>query len=91
VPAGNALSGIAGDLWRIDSGALFVASWRSQTSKTALSAIQPAPVYWVSKIEDARERLAQHTSVSEDRKSGIITIGFTDHDRSAPRPSLAPM
>ena len=31
-------------------------------------------------MEDARERLAQHTSISEDRKSGIITIGVTDHD-----------
>jgi uncharacterized protein involved in exopolysaccharide biosynthesis len=32
------------------------------------------------KIEDARRNLAEHTDVSEDRKSGIISIGVTDHD-----------
>jgi len=35
--------------------------------------------------------MAQHTSVSEDRKSGIITIGFTDHDPQRASASLAPM
>jgi capsule polysaccharide export protein KpsE/RkpR len=37
-------------------------------------------VYHDSKIEDARKDLAAHTDVSEDRKSGIITIAVTDHD-----------
>ena len=37
-------------------------------------------IYGVSKIEDARQVLADHTSISEDRKSGIITITVTDHD-----------
>jgi uncharacterized protein involved in exopolysaccharide biosynthesis len=36
--------------------------------------------YHDSKIEDARKDLAERTEVSEDRKSGIITIGVTDHD-----------
>jgi capsule polysaccharide export protein KpsE/RkpR len=37
-------------------------------------------VYHDAKIEDARKDLSQHTDVSEDRKSGIITIAVTDHD-----------
>jgi capsule polysaccharide export protein KpsE/RkpR len=37
-------------------------------------------VYRVSKIEDARKRLGQRADISEDRKSGILTIAITDHD-----------
>ena len=37
-------------------------------------------VYHDSKIEDARKDLSERTDVSEDRKSGIITIAVTDHD-----------
>src|SRR5208283_5859115 len=32
------------------------------------------------KMEDARNSLAKHTGISEDRKSGIIIITVTDHD-----------
>ena len=35
-------------------------------------------VYGTSRIENAREILAQHTNISQDRKSGIITIEVTD-------------
>jgi capsule polysaccharide export protein KpsE/RkpR len=37
-------------------------------------------VYHDGKIEDARKDLAEHTDVTEDRKSGIISISVTDHD-----------
>jgi capsule polysaccharide export protein KpsE/RkpR len=37
-------------------------------------------VYHDSKIEDAREDLAEHTGLSEDRKSGIISVSVSDHD-----------
>jgi capsule polysaccharide export protein KpsE/RkpR len=37
-------------------------------------------VYHSSKVEDARNGLAEQTDLSEDRKSGIISIGVTDHD-----------
>ena len=37
-------------------------------------------VYGASKIEDARAQLGEHTGISEDRKSGIITIVVWDHD-----------
>src|SRR5262249_37486225 len=37
-------------------------------------------VYHDRKIEDARDELANHTDVTEERKSGIITLTVTDHD-----------
>ena len=79
---GAGLSGIAGDLLGVkNSGALFVGILASQTVQDRLiEQFNLRHVYWASKMEDARDRLAQHTSLSEDRKSGIITIAVTDHD-----------
>lgn len=37
-------------------------------------------VYWVGKDKDARAKLADRTEISEDRKSGIITITVDDHN-----------
>jgi uncharacterized protein involved in exopolysaccharide biosynthesis len=80
--SGIGLSGIASDLLGgSNSGALFVGILGSQTvADRLIQQFNLRQVYWASKMEDARERLARHTSLSEDRKSGIITIGFTDHD-----------
>src|SRR5208282_761028 len=62
-------------------GALFVGILSSRTVRDRLiQQFDLRRVYGGSKIEDARERLAEHTSLSEDRKSGIITIGVSDHD-----------
>jgi uncharacterized protein involved in exopolysaccharide biosynthesis len=79
---GSGLSGLAGSLLGgTNSGALFVGVLASQTVEDRLiGQFSLQHVYWVAKMEDAREKLAQHTFLSEDRKSGIITIGFTDHD-----------
>jgi len=79
---GASLGGIASDfLGGMNSGALFVGVLGSQTVQDRLiEQFNLRHVYWVSKLEDARDKLAQHTSLSEDRKSGIITIGVTDHD-----------
>lgn len=76
------LGGIAGDLLGMkSSGALFVGILGSDTVRDAvINKFQLMKVYHVSKIEDARKELAQRTDVSEDRKSGIISIGVTDHD-----------
>jgi capsule polysaccharide export protein KpsE/RkpR len=38
--------------------------------------------YWVRKDADARDKLADRTDVSEDRKSGIITIAVVDRNPS---------
>jgi uncharacterized protein involved in exopolysaccharide biosynthesis len=77
-----ALSGIAGDLLGgTNSGALFVGVLSSQTVQDRIiEQFNLRHVYWVSKIEDAREKLGEHTSLAEDRKSGIITIEFADRD-----------
>jgi capsule polysaccharide export protein KpsE/RkpR len=76
------LGGIAGDLLGMkSSGALFVGVVQSQTVQDRLiQQFNLMHVYHDSKIEDARKDLAEHTDVSEDRKSGIISIGVTDHD-----------
>ncbi|HUD64455.1 MAG TPA: GNVR domain-containing protein [Candidatus Sulfotelmatobacter sp.] len=76
------LGGMAGDLLGIKtSGALFVGILSSNTVQDALiNKFQLMKVYRVSKMEDARHELAQRTDISDDRKSGIILIGVTDHD-----------
>jgi uncharacterized protein involved in exopolysaccharide biosynthesis len=76
------LGGIAGDFMGVkSSGALFVGILGSQTVQDRLiHEFQLMQVYRDSKIEDVRIALAEHTSVSEDRKSGIISIAVTDHD-----------
>jgi capsule polysaccharide export protein KpsE/RkpR len=79
---GAGLGGIAGDLLGAkNSGALFVGILGSQTVRDRLiEQFDLRRVYGASKIEDARASLAQHSSLSEDRKSGIITIAVTDRD-----------
>ena len=76
------IGGVAGDLLGIkSSGALFVGILGSDTVEDGLiNKFQLKKVYHVSTIEDARKELAEHTDISEDRKSGIISIGITDHD-----------
>ena len=80
----GALGGIAGDLLGMKtSGALFVGILGSETVQDRLiEQFQLKKVYGSSnsKIEDTRNALAQRTEISEDRKSGIISIGVTDHD-----------
>jgi uncharacterized protein involved in exopolysaccharide biosynthesis len=76
------IGGMASDLLGVkSSGALFVGILGSETVQDGLiSEFNLKHVYHDSKIEDARKDLSQHTDVSEDRKSGIITIAVTDHD-----------
>jgi len=78
----DALGGLAGDLLGVkSSGALFVGILGSETVRDGLiDEFHLKQVYHDSKIEDARKDLAERTDVSEDRKSGIITIAVTDHD-----------
>jgi uncharacterized protein involved in exopolysaccharide biosynthesis len=76
------LGGLAGNLLGVkSSGALFVGILNSETVQDALiDRFQLEKLYHDSKIEDARKDLAECTAVSEDRKSGIISIAVTDHD-----------
>jgi len=78
----GSLASIAGDLLGVQSsGALFVGILNSESVQNALiEKFKLQKVYHASKIEDARKELAEHTDVSEDRKSGIISVTVTDHD-----------
>jgi capsule polysaccharide export protein KpsE/RkpR len=79
----NALGGLAGDLLGVkSSGALFVGLLSSETVQDrVIEKFQLKTVYGDSKIEDLRADLGERTGVSEDRKSGIITIVVWDRDR----------
>ena len=78
---GGGLGSLAGDLLGVkSSGALFVGVLRSQTAQDRLiQQFDLRKVYWKRLIVDARTKLDDNTSITEDRKSGIITISVTDH------------
>ncbi len=79
--AGGGLAGVAGDLLGLkSSGALFIGVLRSQTSQDRLiEKFDLRRVYGARLVMDARMKLDENTSISEDKKSGIITISVTDH------------
>lgn len=79
--AGGGLGAVAGDLLGVkSSGALFIGVLRSQTSQDRLiQQFDLRKVYGRRLVVDARKILDENTLISEDRKSGIITISVTDH------------
>jgi uncharacterized protein involved in exopolysaccharide biosynthesis len=78
---GGGLAGVAGDLLGLkSSGALFIGVLRSQTSQDRLiQQFDLRRVYGTRLVTDARTKLDENTAISEDRKSGIVTISVTDH------------
>jgi capsule polysaccharide export protein KpsE/RkpR len=78
----SGFSGVASELLGVkSSGALFVGIVGSQTVQDrVIGEFDLQRVYRDSKIEDVRKDLTEHTDITEDRKSGIITIGVTDRD-----------
>jgi len=76
------LSGVGSDLLGIkSSGALFVGVLRSETSQESIvRQLNLQKVYGARLMTDARRILDNSTVISEDRKSGIISIRVTDHD-----------
>jgi uncharacterized protein involved in exopolysaccharide biosynthesis len=74
------LGSMAADLLGLNStGALFVGILRSDTAQTRLvEQFDLKKVYGVRLEQDARAELDQRTIISEDRKSGIISISVTD-------------
>jgi capsule polysaccharide export protein KpsE/RkpR len=84
---GGALGALAGDVFGMKStSALFVGILRSRTVSDRLierfalrKAYRLLPIGRLN-IESARTQLASRTVISEDRKSGIITITVTDAD-----------
>jgi capsule polysaccharide export protein KpsE/RkpR len=76
------MGALAGDLLGIKStGALFVGVLGSRTVQDRIvQRFDLKKEYRVGLEQAARQRLAENTSVSEDRKSGIISLSVTDRD-----------
>jgi uncharacterized protein involved in exopolysaccharide biosynthesis len=76
------LSGLASDLLGIkNTGALFIGVLQSRTVEDRIiDEFNLRHVYGVRLESQAEKKLADSTEVSEDRKSGILSITVTDHD-----------
>jgi uncharacterized protein involved in exopolysaccharide biosynthesis len=79
---GGGLGAFAGDLLGLkSSGALFIGILRSRTVEDRLiDRFDLKKVYWTRLEETTRRKLEENTSISEDRKSGILSITVTDND-----------
>ncbi len=77
---GGGLGSLAGDVLGLKStGSLFVGMLRSESSQISLvERFDLKKVYGLKLSQDARAQLDERTVISEDRKSGIITISVTD-------------
>jgi len=80
--AGTGLGGIAGDVLGLkSSGDLFVGVLQSRTVQDRLiERFDLRSVYHERLWQDARKELTSRTGISNDRKSGIITITVTDRN-----------
>jgi uncharacterized protein involved in exopolysaccharide biosynthesis len=78
--AAGGLGGIASDFLGLKSTSeVFVGILGSRTLQDKLiQQFDLKKLYWDRRMEDARKDLANHTSISVDRKSQIITITVTD-------------
>jgi len=76
------LGAIASDFLGLKSTSeIFVGILSSRTVQDKLiEQFNLKKLYGDSRMEDARRALAEHTGISVDRKSQIITINVTDHD-----------
>lgn len=77
---GNALGGMASDLLGMKSNSdIFVGILSSRTAQDKLiNQFNLQKLYGDKRMEDARRHLADHTSISVERKSQIISIEVTD-------------
>jgi capsule polysaccharide export protein KpsE/RkpR len=78
----GAWGSVAGDVLGLkSSGSLFIGILTSATLEDRMvERFRLQKVYWVRLEEDARKKLDENTWISEDRKSGIITITVSDRD-----------
>jgi uncharacterized protein involved in exopolysaccharide biosynthesis len=79
---GGGMSAVAGNLLGIKStGELFIGVLHSRTVQDQLiDRFDLRKVYHAKLYRDARKQLEQNTDISEDRKSGIISISVVDKD-----------
>jgi uncharacterized protein involved in exopolysaccharide biosynthesis len=84
---GGMVGGLASELLGGNStGALFAGILRSRTVHDRLiQKFDLKKVYGLRLDEDTRTKLNNNTEVSEDRKSGIITVSVIDRDRERAR------
>jgi capsule polysaccharide export protein KpsE/RkpR len=87
VKAGGDIGSMAGDLLGGNStGALFLGILRSRTLEDRLVERFDLKRVYGTKLEAAaRTRLANNTGISEDHKSGILSISVVDHDPARAR------
>lgn len=80
--SGSGLGALAGNLLGLkNTGALFVGVLQSRTIQDRLvKRFNLQEVYGTDLEEEACKKLSNNSSISEDRKSGIITIEVTDKD-----------
>jgi uncharacterized protein involved in exopolysaccharide biosynthesis len=80
---GSGVGAVAGDLLGMkSSGALFIGILRSSTVEDRLVERFGLKKVYAKRLDiDARQKLGENTAISEDRKSGILTISVTDEDR----------
>lgn len=76
------LMGLAGDLMGVKSnGAVFAKVLQSRTvADHLIERFDLRKKYHLSRWEDTRTKLFSRTVIVEDKKSGIITVSFQDHD-----------
>jgi uncharacterized protein involved in exopolysaccharide biosynthesis len=76
------ISALAGDLFGMKTtGALFISVIHSRTAEdNIVQQFNLKQVYSTRWEEGARKRLEHNTNVSEDRKSGVLTLSVTDRD-----------
>jgi uncharacterized protein involved in exopolysaccharide biosynthesis len=81
---GGSLGSMASDLLGLKTtGELFIAMLQGPTVQDQLiRRFDLRKVYWDRYWVDARKDLTKHTDIDEDRKSGVISIAVTDHDRN---------
>jgi uncharacterized protein involved in exopolysaccharide biosynthesis len=81
------LGALAGSLFGVkNSSALFVDLLKSGSIKGHLvDQFGLQKIYWKRYRQDTIKKLGRRTDVSEDRKSGVITITVTDNDRQRAR------
>ncbi|HZP17712.1 MAG TPA: GNVR domain-containing protein, partial [Terriglobales bacterium] len=79
---GSGLGSVAGDMLGLkSSGDLFIGILQSRTVQDRLiERFDLRRVYGTTLWQDARKKLNDNTGISQDRKSGIITITVLDRD-----------
>jgi capsule polysaccharide export protein KpsE/RkpR len=78
------LGGLASDMLGTKTpGALYLEALKGQTIEDRLiNRFDLRQIYWDRYMQDAREHLEQNTTITEERKSGVITVVVSDRNRN---------